>query len=102
MKRTGYASLPLHGGQAPVWLFSRMVPLLREILRHIVEEYGTREVLRRLSDVLRRAVDRRSIGADSRAQTARGVRDLGQLRTSWIESRYVRCSDRLSRSGADR
>ena len=49
-KRTGYASLPLHGGKAPAWLFSRMVPLSREILRHIVEEYGTEEVLRRLSD----------------------------------------------------
>src|SRR6266699_1582314 len=49
-KRTGYASLPLHGGKAPAWLFSRMVLLSREILAHIVEEYGTQEVLRRLSD----------------------------------------------------
>ena len=49
-KRTGYASLPLHGGKAPPWLFSRMVPLSREIMRHIVEEYGAQEVLRRLSD----------------------------------------------------
>src|SRR5262245_33904298 len=49
-RRTGYASLPLHGGKAPAWLFSRMVPLSREILAHIVLEYGNREVLRRLSD----------------------------------------------------
>jgi hypothetical protein len=49
-KRTGYASLPLHGGKAPSWLFSRMVPLSREIMRHLIEEYGTQEVLRRLSD----------------------------------------------------
>ena len=49
-KRTGYASLPLHGGKAPAWLFSRMVLLSREILAHIVHEYGAREVLRRLSD----------------------------------------------------
>jgi hypothetical protein len=49
-KRTGYASLPLHGGKAPPWLFSRMVPLSREILRHIIEEFGPQEVLRRLSD----------------------------------------------------
>jgi hypothetical protein len=49
-KRTGYASLPLRGGKAPVWLFSRMVLLSREILAHIMEEYGTREVPRRLSD----------------------------------------------------
>ena len=49
-QRTGYASLPLHGGKAPSWLFSRMVLLSREILTHIVEEYGPNEVLRRLSD----------------------------------------------------
>ena len=49
-KRTGYASLPLHGGKAPAWLFSRMVLLSREILTHMVEEYGTSEVLRRMSD----------------------------------------------------
>ena len=49
-KRTGYASLPLHGGKAPAWLFSRMVLLSREILTHIVEEYGAHEVLRRMSD----------------------------------------------------
>jgi hypothetical protein len=49
-KRTGYASLPLHGGKAPSWLFSRMVLLSREILTHLVEEYGPIEVLRRLSD----------------------------------------------------
>jgi hypothetical protein len=49
-KRTGYASLPLHGGKAPAWLFSRMVLLSREVLAHIVEEYGAPEVLRRLSD----------------------------------------------------
>ena len=49
-KRTGYASLPLHGGKAPAWLFSRMVLLSHAILTHIVEEYGTREVLRRMSD----------------------------------------------------
>src|SRR5207249_1601265 len=49
-RRTGYASLPLHGGKAPSWLFSRMVLLSREILAHIVAEYGAAEVLRRLSD----------------------------------------------------
>jgi len=49
-KRTGYASLPLHGGRAPAWLFSRMVLLSREILTHIVEEFGANEVLRRMSD----------------------------------------------------
>src|SRR3954469_19430344 len=49
-QRTGYASLPLHGGKAPAWLFSRMTLLSREILAHIVQEYGAREVLRRLSD----------------------------------------------------
>ena len=48
--RTGTAQLPLHGGRAPAWLFSRMVRLAREISIHIVSEYGSDEMLRRLSD----------------------------------------------------
>jgi hypothetical protein len=49
-RRTGYASLPLHGGKAPAWLFGRMVRLSREIVTYIAGEFGTGEVLRRLSD----------------------------------------------------
>jgi hypothetical protein len=49
-RRTGVASLPLHTGRAPPWLFGRMVRLAREILSHLVAEYGADEVLRRLSD----------------------------------------------------
>src|ERR671927_1311593 len=49
-RHTGYASLPLHGGKAPAWLFGRMVRLSREIVIYLASEYGTREVLRRLSD----------------------------------------------------
>ncbi len=48
--RTGTAQLPLHGGRAPAWLFSRMVQLAREITIHIASEYGSEEMLRRLSD----------------------------------------------------
>lgn len=48
--RTGFAHLPLHGGRAPAWLFSRMVRLGREIVGHVVAEHGSEEVLRRLSD----------------------------------------------------
>src|SRR5688572_10622084 len=48
--RTGVASLPLHSGRAPPWLFGRMVRLAREILAHLVAEHGSEEVLRRLSD----------------------------------------------------
>jgi uncharacterized protein len=48
--RTGTAQLPLHGGRAPAWLFSRMVRLAREISIHVVSEYGSDELLRRLSD----------------------------------------------------
>ena len=50
MSRTGFAHLPLHTGKAPPWLFERMVPLAREIVIHLVTEYGPGEVLRRLSD----------------------------------------------------
>jgi uncharacterized protein len=49
-RHTGFASLPLHGGKAPAWLFGRMVRLSREIVIYLASEYGTSEVLRRLSD----------------------------------------------------
>ncbi|MBI4445951.1 MAG: DUF763 domain-containing protein [Acidobacteria bacterium] len=48
--RTGFAELPLHYGRAPAWLFQQMVRLAREVLAHIVTEYGSNEVLSRLSD----------------------------------------------------
>ena len=49
-RHTGFASLPLHGGKAPPWLFGRMVRLSREIVIYLASEHGTRDVLRRLSD----------------------------------------------------
>src|SRR5213595_2039059 len=49
-RHTGFASLPLHGGKAPAWLFGRMVRLSREIVIYLASEYGTRELLERLSD----------------------------------------------------
>ncbi len=48
--KTGVAHLPLHGGKAPRWLFERMKKLARQITLMIVEEYGPREMLERLSD----------------------------------------------------
>jgi len=50
MRQTGIAQLPLHGGKAPAWLFQRMVRLGRDIIRLIIEDYGPREVLTRISD----------------------------------------------------
>jgi uncharacterized protein len=47
---TGFASLPLHGGKAPAWLFGRMVRLSREIVLYLASERGARDVLARLSD----------------------------------------------------
>lgn len=49
MKRA-VANLPLHGGDAPAWLFKRMARLGGAITMAIVDEYGPREMLRRLSD----------------------------------------------------
>ncbi|MEE8380896.1 MAG: DUF763 domain-containing protein, partial [Thermodesulfobacteriota bacterium] len=48
--KTGIAHLPLHGGKAPSWLFQRMKKLAREITISIVDEWGTDEMLTRLSD----------------------------------------------------
>lgn len=50
MPKTGIATLPLHYGKAPKWLFSRMTALSREIITALVTEFGSSELLRRLSD----------------------------------------------------
>jgi len=50
MKRSGIADLPLHYGHIPKWLSERMSRLGFAITEAIIEEYGTAEVLRRLSD----------------------------------------------------
>ncbi len=50
MQKTGAATLPLHYGKAPRWLFSRMVALSREITITLITEFGAKEFLRRLSD----------------------------------------------------
>ncbi|HWW38376.1 DUF763 domain-containing protein, partial [Pedobacter sp.] len=50
MKRSGTADLPLHGGFVPLWLAERMARLGFAITEAIITEYGTAEVLRRLSD----------------------------------------------------
>lgn len=50
MRRTGTADLPLHWGQAPRWLFRRMVALSEAILWALVDSLGTRGALERLSD----------------------------------------------------
>ncbi len=47
--RTGTADLPLHGGHVPKWLADRMTALGRVLVEAIAFEYGTAEVLRRLS-----------------------------------------------------
>ena len=49
-QRTGIANLPLHYGKVPPWLFGRMCQLAREITVVTVTQFGTGEMLRRLSD----------------------------------------------------
>ncbi len=48
--KTGTAQLPLHYGKTPRWLFNRMKLLARQIAIVIVDEFGTEEMLRKLSD----------------------------------------------------
>ncbi len=50
MKRSGSADLPLHYGQVPPWLAQRMAKLGLAITESILIEYGTAEVVRRLSN----------------------------------------------------
>jgi len=47
---SGYADLPLHRGVVPYWLANRMIKLTRIVLKILVDEYGTKGVLERLSD----------------------------------------------------
>jgi len=49
-RRTGTATLPLHTGRAPRWLFQRMTELARHITEAVVVEHGSTAFLRRLSD----------------------------------------------------
>src|SRR5690606_772568 len=48
----GYADLPLHYGRVPRWLAERMSSLGGAIVEAIIQEFGTSEVLKRLSDPL--------------------------------------------------
>jgi len=50
VQRTGVARLPLHYGKAPRWLVIRMRKLAKEIVTIIVDEYGTDDFLKRISD----------------------------------------------------
>ena len=52
MEKTGIIELPLHYGKAPRWLLVRMEKLSREIFRLLVDEFGTDETVKRLSDPL--------------------------------------------------
>ena len=48
MKRSGTAYLPLHGGKAPRWLFSRMVELAESISGVFIEERGAEDFIRHI------------------------------------------------------
>lgn len=48
--RVGSATLPLHGGKAPRWLFDRMAQLAPEIVEAIIIQHGRSAFLQRLSD----------------------------------------------------
>lgn len=52
IKSSGHADLPLHTGTVPKWLADRMMVLGSLIVESLVENYGTDEVLVRLSDPL--------------------------------------------------
>jgi len=50
LQRTGTMDLPLHGGAAPQWLVQRMKKLGKAISDVIVDQYGQKELLLRLSN----------------------------------------------------
>lgn len=50
MKRSGSATLPLHYGKVPPWLYERMSKLGLAIFEVIISDYGKDEVVRKMSD----------------------------------------------------
>ncbi|MEM0329595.1 MAG: DUF763 domain-containing protein [Nitrososphaerota archaeon] len=50
VKLSGVTDLPLHEGRAPAWLMARMKKMAYAVAKVIVDDYGRREFLRRLSD----------------------------------------------------
>lgn len=50
MLRRAVVDLPLHTGKCPAWLFDKMKRLSRAILLIIYQEFGQKELLKRLSD----------------------------------------------------
>jgi hypothetical protein len=50
MQRSGVARLPLHYGKAPMYLIVRMRKVAKEMVTIIVDEYGSDEFLKRISD----------------------------------------------------
>ncbi|MFX1257356.1 MAG: DUF763 domain-containing protein [Promethearchaeota archaeon] len=50
MSKVGIATLPLHGGKAPAWLFKRMVTLAKPIFKILYDMEGSNGILKRLSD----------------------------------------------------
>jgi hypothetical protein len=52
MRRSGSATLRLHGGKAPYWLINKMTRLSAALLEAMVDLYGSEVILARLSDPL--------------------------------------------------
>jgi len=50
LKQAGIAQLKLHPGKAPHWLVKRMMPMASALCEFIVDEYGSKELLKRLAD----------------------------------------------------
>ncbi|MCK4421432.1 DUF763 domain-containing protein, partial [candidate division WOR-3 bacterium] len=48
--KTGSATLPLHGGKVPRWLFSKMKELSRALIEVMLQEYPKDRILENLSD----------------------------------------------------
>lgn len=48
--RRSITSLPLHGGKAPMWLFTKMKRLSAALMEVIIIEFGAEELLRRIAD----------------------------------------------------
>lgn len=64
MDVAGIAELPLHSGKVPPWMANYMKKLAKAIVEVIAEEYGPREIVRRLADPIWFQAFNNAIGMD--------------------------------------
>ncbi|MGC8496262.1 MAG: DUF763 domain-containing protein [Candidatus Micrarchaeia archaeon] len=93
-------ALPLHGGSAPKWLFSRMVRLGERISDVIIEEYGADELLARLANTNWFQAFACALGYDWHSSGTTTV-TMGALKVALAESKEIAINGGKGKAGTN-